>query len=90
MIVRSITAVGFLFVVALAPERAADFVDDFLGAGFAAAGAFFAVATSGPGMRLVVGLEEPRAGDVGISLRGGNAGMPQQLLDRPDVGSSFQ
>src|SRR5688572_26636380 len=51
---------------------------------------FFAVATSGPRMRELVGFEEPTTRDMRVSLRRRDARVPQQFLDSPDVGPSFQ
>lgn len=40
---------------------------------------------SGPGVRLLVGAPEPVDAHVGVALRRGDRGVPEQLLDRPEV-----
>ena len=46
--------------------------------------------TSRPRVRLLVDLLQPLDARVSVDLGGGYRGMPQQLLDRPEVGSSVQ
>src|SRR5437870_13882552 len=37
-----------------------------------------------------VGFEQPTPGNVGVALRGRQAGVTQELLDRPDVGAGLE
>ncbi len=41
-------------------------------------------------MRLVVHRAQPRHGDVGVELRGGQAGVAQQLLHDTQVGTALE
>src|SRR5206468_11072634 len=46
--------------------------------------------TAGPGVRREVDLPEVLLRDQRVDLRGGHAGVPQQLLHHPDVRSTLQ
>src|SRR4029077_3030212 len=63
-----------------------------LAAGFVASlvGAFFVVATAGPRVGALVGLEEAGPRHVRVPLRSGHAGVSKELLYRADVCSPFQ
>lgn len=45
---------------------------------------------SRPGMGLLVSPSQPLDRDVGVALRGGDRRVPQQLLNRAQVGAAFQ
>ena len=45
---------------------------------------------SGPRMGLIVHRPQPRNRNMSVELRGGQAGMTEQLLDNPQVGTAFK
>ncbi len=68
----------------------ADFAGAFGARSAVLTATLFAVATSGPRVRTLVGLEEPTARDVRVPLRRRNARVSEEFLHSPDVGPSFQ
>ena len=53
-------------------------------------GRHWPTAYSGPGMCLLVTLAEPVDGDVGVDLRRGEAAVPQDLLNGPQIRTAVQ
>ena len=41
-------------------------------------------------MKLIVNIAQPFTGDVGVNLRGVNAGVAEEFLDDPQVRSAFE
>src|ERR1700733_13410678 len=56
----------------------------------AAQRAFRFWASSGPGMRLPVDGAQPLLADVRVHLRGGQAGVAEELLDDPQIGTPVE